>query len=177
MHLPDKKHAYIIIEKENGIKDLCYVNMGKSSLKDAMDKLGRPDHYYQVDAGRLIPGEHVYQFYDYGLSLGAMDGKIFSIIIRPKSLKPEANAIEHIRFYDDKKLTYPVTIEKIFELYGQPEKEVAYVPGLGLKYECKSSIGFSGNLVQVVYYFDNSYFRFHFKKDVLDYLDIRAIGW
>jgi len=150
MHLPQKKHSFIVIDKENGIRNLCDVN---SALSSAFDRLGRPDHYYNTDPGDCLFGIDIYQYYDFGLSVGAHDDKVHALKIRIN-----ADSIERIRFYDEKELKLPVTIDRVHKLYGLPEKE-------------------HDSFFQQVYYFKDMYYKFVFVNDELKHLSIRAIGW
>lgn len=116
-YLPKKDHDFIVILKECAIQDLCFIGQKRG---EAIRNLGRPDSYSVYDKGGTAERSYFYSKYNLGVDdLGT--GEVDRIRIAPI----DGTNIKRFRLHDGFELDFPLTIEKIFSLYGQPAESIS----------------------------------------------------
>ncbi len=115
-YLPKKDFDYVVVLDDCAIQDLCFIGQNRG---EAIRNLGRPDSYSVF--GELGASERSYFYSRYNLGVDDLGtGEIDRIRIAPI----DGTNIKRFRLHDGLELDYPLLVEKIFELYGEPAETI-----------------------------------------------------
>lgn len=115
--LPVIKHQYITIDRQGNFEDIC---MFGQAFEPVIEKLGRPDAVHRSFVSDMFHADE-YGYDDYGLMIRRLScGRAFTGF--SIHIEFNENTVNRIRFFDKEELVYPVSADRIIDLFGPPDE-------------------------------------------------------